>query len=109
MRIGFTRRRGWAVVPPTDDEIREMAKARVSFRAHAAAYVIVNAFLVGLWWLSANGSPSMMSGVDGGYFWPIWSILGWGIGLAFHGYGAYGGGHGAIAREEQKLRERYGR
>lgn len=36
-------------------------------------------------------------------------ILGWGIGLAFHGEGACGGGAGAIAREEQKLRETYRR
>jgi hypothetical protein len=35
-------------------------------------YVAVNAFLVVLWAVTGRGS-----------FWPIWPILGWGIGLGF--------------------------
>lgn len=85
---------------PTDDEIREMAKARVSFRANAVAYVLVNLLLIGIWWFSSEGDGS---------FWPVWSILGWGAALAFHAWGAYGSGSGALAREEAKLREKYGR
>jgi eukaryotic-like serine/threonine-protein kinase len=45
-----------------------------SFKTHLTLYLLVNAFLIGIW--AASG---------GGYFWPIWSILGWGIGLAAHG------------------------
>lgn len=45
-----------------------------SFRIHLTIYVLVNALLIGIW--AASG---------GGYFWPVWSILGWGIGLAAHG------------------------
>ena len=76
-----------------------MAKARVSFRAHLLAYVIVNAFLVAIWWFTTGGL---------GTFWPMWPLLGWAIGLAFHGYGAYGGGIGAVSREEEKLRQKFG-
>ena len=45
-----------------------------SFKIHATIYVSVNLLLIGIW--AASG---------GGYFWPIWPILGWGIGLACHG------------------------
>lgn len=65
-----------------DDERRAAAVKRLKdkrdFRSHAAAYVLVNALLVAIWALSG-----------GGYFWPIWSIAGWGIGLAFNAWAVY--------------------
>jgi hypothetical protein len=67
---------------PSDQERRNAAiaglKAKRDFKAHAAAYVIVNAGLVVIWALSGAG-----------YFWPIWSMFGWGIGLAFNAWAAY--------------------
>ena len=45
-----------------------------SLRTHLTFYLLVNVFLTGIW--AASG---------GGYFWPIWPMLGWGIGLAAHG------------------------
>ena len=53
-------------------------KARRDFKAHVAAYVIVNLFLVGIWALG-----------DRGFFWPIWVMLAWGIGLAFNAWDVY--------------------
>jgi class 3 adenylate cyclase len=44
-----------------------------SVRIHATVYVVVNVMLVAIW--AASG---------GGYFWPIWPLLGWGIGLGCH-------------------------
>jgi class 3 adenylate cyclase len=44
-----------------------------SVRVHSTIYAIVNLMLVAIW--AASG---------GGYFWPIWPILGWGIGLGCH-------------------------
>ena len=62
----------------SEDELREKAVKRIKdkrdFWTHFAAYVLVNAMLVGIWALSG-----------GGYFWPAWVLLGWGIGLFFHG------------------------
>ena len=46
-----------------------------SFRAHATSYLLVMAMLVAIWALTTPG----------GYFWPVWPMLGWGIGLATHG------------------------
>jgi class 3 adenylate cyclase len=47
---------------------------RESFKTHLTLYLLVNALLIGIW--AASG---------GGYFWPVWVILGWGIGVAAHG------------------------
>ena len=91
---------GRGLVDLSDEDIRKMAKARVEFRQHAATYVLVNLVLAGIWWFSGRS----------GYYWPIWVHLGWGVGLAFNAYHAYGsGGEAALAREEEKLRAKYGR
>ena len=66
----------------TEEERRGAAVKRLKdkrdFRNHVAAYVLVNALLVAIWAFSG-----------GGYFWPIWSIAGWGIGLAFNAWAVY--------------------
>ncbi len=43
-------------------------------RDHQRAYIAVNLMLVAIWALTGAG-----------YFWPIWPILGWGIGLIADG------------------------
>ena len=54
-------------------------KARRGFRQHLAMYAVVNGFLVVIWAITGGGD-----------FWPVWSMVGWGIGLALHGWGVYG-------------------
>lgn len=44
-----------------------------SFKIHTAVYLQVNLLLTGI-----------CAATSGGYFWPVWSILGWGIALACH-------------------------
>jgi hypothetical protein len=56
------------------------AKARAAFQRHLFTYAWVNALLVVIWALTNFG----------GYFWPVWPLLGWGIGLASHAFSAYG-------------------
>ena len=48
---------------------------RRGFAAHAISYGLVMVLLAAIWLLTTPG----------GYFWPIWPMLGWGIGLASHG------------------------
>lgn len=55
-------------------------QAKRGFRVHFAVYLAVNALLVLIW--AATGA---------GYFWPVWPILGWGIGVASHAAGVYFG------------------
>ena len=49
------------------------SQQRREFYGHLVTYVIVNGFLVVV---------NLVTGA--GYFWAMWPILGWGIGLAFH-------------------------
>lgn len=44
-----------------------------SVRIHATVFVLVNLMLIAIWAVSG-----------GGYFWPIWPLLGWGVGLGCH-------------------------
>jgi class 3 adenylate cyclase len=53
---------------------------RQSFKTHLTFYLLVNALLIGIW--AAGG---------GGNFWPVWVILGWGIGVAAHGAPLFAG------------------
>jgi len=53
-------------------------KSRRDFKTHVAIYIIVNLFLIGIWALGGQG-----------YFWPIWVILGWGVGLALNAWEVY--------------------
>jgi hypothetical protein len=59
-----------------DDRDRELARKRIQQRrglqGALVAYVVINAFLVGIW--AFNGR---------GYFWPGWVLAGWGIGMVF--------------------------
>lgn len=92
----------------TDDDIARMAKERVGFKVHVLTYVVVNLFLVLVWYVSSSGrSPVLLDG-DGAYYWPFWAHAGWGLGLLFHAFGVYGG-RGWQRKEEEKLRRKYGR
>lgn len=53
--------------------------AKRGFQIHAAAYVVGSLAMLGIWALT-----------DTPYFWPVWPIGGWAIGLFFHGWGIYG-------------------
>lgn len=53
-------------------------KAKRDFNTHLGAYVIVNAMMTVIWALSHAAA-----------FWPAWSMLFWGVGLAFHGWNAH--------------------
>ena len=66
-----------------DSALRERAikelKKRREFQTHLLVYVLVNGMLVGIWAIS---SPDT-------FFWPLFSIVGWGIGVVLHGWDVY--------------------
>ena len=95
--------------PPTDEQITKMAKARVSFKMHAVVYVLVNLFLAIVYFVTSDGDPVLTDGGQGAYYWPIWTHLGWGLGLAIHGFTKYGPGSNMLAREEEKIRRELGK
>jgi hypothetical protein len=95
--------------PMTDDEIRKLAKVRASFKMHAMAYLAVNLFLAAVWFVTSGGhSPTLMDN-GGSYYWPIWTHLGWGLGLLLHYFFSMGPGQGLQAREEEKIRRELGK
>ncbi len=65
-----------------DEMIRERAikrlKKRRDFYGHLLIYVLVNAFLVVIWALT-----------DDGFFWPVFPIVGWGIGVVMNAWDVF--------------------
>lgn len=104
-----------------DPQLWHLARRRISFRRHLAVYLIINIFLWALWYFGGRhnsysdvqiydyDTPSNDNGIH--YYnsripWPLWTTLGWGIGLAFHFMSAYvtTGSH-SIEKEYNKLVE----
>jgi hypothetical protein len=67
-----------------DPHLWELAQKRASFKYHLATYAVMNAFFWILWYLNGQKMDA-----DDRWPWPVWPLLGWGIGLAFHFMGAY--------------------
>lgn len=98
--------------PLTDEQITKMAKARVAFKMHLIVYLCVNLFLAAVWYVTQGvDGISIDAGPGEGddYYWPIWTHLGWGLGLAIHGFTTYGPGNNMLAKEEEKLRRGMGK
>ncbi len=92
----------YASVPDTD-VLREQAirrlKKRRDFHAHLLVYVLVNGFLAVIWAVTNRN----------GFFWPVFPIVGWGIGVVMNGWDVYRGdefSEDTIRREMDKLRPR---
>jgi hypothetical protein len=85
-----------------DTDLRKAAIARLEakreFWGHLFVYLAVNALLVVVWATTH----------DGGYFWPIWPIAGWGIGLLVHAFETFRHpiDEAAIQREMEKVGSR---
>lgn len=64
-----------ADLPAGPGRARSQAAAvgRRAFEEHVRAYVAVHVLLIAIWALTGFG-----------YFWPAWSLLGWGFGLLAH-------------------------
>jgi len=70
-----------------NDPRRRDAHARAARRSaavHLAAYIVGSLLMLGIW---------LAVGLTGGgwYFWPVWPIMGWGIGVVSHTLSARSG------------------
>ena len=88
-------------LPASEVELRRRAAKRLKrkqeLRQHAMSYTIVIGALWLIWVFAGRGYP-----------WPIWPMLGWGIGLAFHAVSLRwdeGPSEDQISREAERLRE----
>jgi hypothetical protein len=78
-----------------DQAVANLRKKR-DFQTNVLMYVVVNAVLVGIWAIAG-----------GGFFWPIFPIAGWGIGIVAHAWDVYGRKpitEDEIRRETDRLR-----
>ncbi|HET6532336.1 MAG TPA: 2TM domain-containing protein [Actinoplanes sp.] len=74
------------IPPPAPSEgdtaLRQLAVTQLrkkrDLQAHVIAYVMVNLFLNGIWLLTGAG-----------FYWPMFPLFGWGIGVAFHIWDVY--------------------
>ncbi len=62
-----------------DRAVAQLKKQR-DFRGHLLVYVLVNSFLVLIWAMTGRH----------GFFWPVFPIVGWGIGVIMNAWDVYG-------------------
>ncbi|MES2372075.1 MAG: 2TM domain-containing protein [Bacteroidota bacterium] len=84
-----------------DEKLWRMAQKRASFKKNLFGYLVINAFLWGIWWFTTGRHSGRV-----GYPWPVWIMLGWGLGLAFRYFEAYNGSKEDLAVEEFKKMKR---
>ena len=89
----------------SDENRRELAikrlKDKSDFRVHLLVYITVNAMLLVIW-AATGGITETATGYTFGFLWPIFPIVGWGVGVVAHWYTAY---FGDVYSEEQVRRE----
>ena len=70
-------------IDDTRDALRERAvkrlKKRRDFYGHILVYLLVNTFLVVIWAVTTPG----------GFFWPVFPLVGWGIGVVMNAWDVY--------------------
>jgi hypothetical protein len=74
-------------------------KRRREFHKHLVIYVLVNAALVCIWFVTSAG----------GFFWPVFPIVFWGIGVVMNAWDAYSVdamSEERIEREMERLQHR---
>jgi hypothetical protein len=80
-----------------DKALWHVAKKRAAFKMSFISYIVINLFLIGIWYYSSDGHSN---------FWPGWVLAGWGIGITMQYFGAYHGNKHFSAEEEyEKLKK----
>ncbi len=88
--------------PEKDPELWELAKKRAGFKHHLTVYIIMNIFFWVVWYFTREHYSG-----TGSFPWPVWPMLGWGIGLLFNYTGAYVyPKHSSAENEYQKLKNK---
>jgi hypothetical protein len=78
-----------------DERLWKIARRRAEFRKSLFSYIAIVGFMWGIWWFTTGQKQGFS-----GYPWPVWIMLGWGIGLAFQFFKAYNGDKEDLAQQE---------
>ena len=94
-------------VPEGKDPILwDFAHRRASFKKHVFTYFVINAFLWAIWYFTNDATTTTSNTGANSYPWPIWTSIGWGLGLAIHFVGAYTSPKSNLTEKEyQKLKQ----
>jgi len=85
-----------------DERLWRIARKRAMFKKNLYIFLVVNVFLWAIWWITTGRIEGSQA-----YPWPVWGMLGWGLGLGFQYFGAYQGTRQDLASEEfKKLKEK---
>ena len=87
-----------------DAALWELAKKRASFKKSLSVYIIVNLFLWALWYF---GDDNNYTWSFRHWPWPLWTSLGWGVGIALQYASAYIAPKSiSVENEYQKLKNK---
>lgn len=75
-------------------QAKENVEAKLGFYIHLFIYIIVCAFLI---ILNLSTSPD--------YYWFIWPLIGWGIGVLGHGFGVFAFSEGSVLKKRMIEKE----
>jgi hypothetical protein len=82
-----------------DERLWKIAGKRAAFKRQLISYILVNAFFWFIWWWGAGKDYH-------GVPWPVYPLAGWGLGLAFSYFGAYGNDKNSLTEKEyERLRK----
>lgn len=83
-------------------DLWEMAQRRAGFKKHLFIYLTINPLLWVFWWF-VNFMSSKTPEMDLGFPWPLFPLLGWGIGLFMHYFFVYKWNDNLTKKEYEKL------
>ncbi|RNI34599.1 hypothetical protein EFY79_15620 [Hanamia caeni] len=86
-----------------DPELWKRAQKRAAFKYHVLIYFIMNIFFWTVWYLSLKNTPSPITHIEK-IPWPVWPMVGWGIGIFFHYVAAYKNQNSLAEKEYNKLK-----
>jgi multidrug transporter EmrE-like cation transporter len=85
-----------------DHVLWRIAQKRANFQRSLVTYVVVMGLLWFVWWFTIG-----RKGINTDMPWPVWAMIGWGIGLVFQYIGAYGSSKTDLAeREYERLKQK---
>ena len=95
----------------TDEQMMKLARKRVkrkqAFKIHLICFILVNVVLL-IIFFSIDPQNYLER-----YFWPKWPLMGWSVGLFFHGLAVFsnvfsGSSSDAVMKEYRKLKDAAG-
>jgi hypothetical protein len=87
----------------TGNDLRQVAIGNIrkkrEFAQHLAVYVVVNLVLTVIWLLTTPG----------GFYWPMFPLLIWGIGIVFHALDVFSSVFAQASPSEEQIQREIGR